>query len=189
MLLTKKSSKIYSSALFLEFTLQLKGGIMKKRRNEYLSEFVTNQYPLEIFKEMIFIILDMVEMFNEELSDITQNQRLTQSYETHSNSPCGSFNSQIETIVIGQYDTWQKKQEFINRYNNVLSSLLPLEYDVFQCIYINGFDNLVAMEELSLYSNQLNKIKKSATVRFCQRLGLEKFTSIFTSDKQLNKGR
>lgn len=37
---------------------------MRKRRTDYLSGFIVNQYPIEKFKEVIIITLDIAEIFN-----------------------------------------------------------------------------------------------------------------------------
>lgn len=36
---------------------------MRKRRTDFLNDYVANQYPIEKFKELIFITLDIVENF------------------------------------------------------------------------------------------------------------------------------
>ena len=74
---------------------------MRKRRTEFLTDYVANQYPIEKFKELIFITLDIVENFLLTLENgFNYNSTSIASYGEKYGSSQRNTSSKIESIII-----------------------------------------------------------------------------------------
>lgn len=149
---------------------------MRVKKSPYLSEEISNQYPIEKFKLLIINVLDIVENFIIELGDEDKyNSSSTTRYEECIGTHQFSTTSKIESMLIKMYDQEPKKREFIDKYFKVLKSLDKFERKIFIYTFINGknYDEICELLELSTVT--INKIKKSMIVRFSLRLGLDKF--------------
>lgn len=149
---------------------------MKSRRSPFLKEVIANQYPLEKYKDLIFCVLDIVENFILELGyENDYNSASISKYEIVAGSHQISTGSKVESMVIKNFETDKAKMDFIEKYFMALKSLLKEERQVFIYSFINMLDNLEICHKMGVSNNNLNRIKKSAIVRFSLKLGLDKF--------------
>lgn len=153
---------------------------MRRRRTDYLSDFVANQYPIETLKVIIFATLDIVENF---ILTLGEENYLSSSSISNYEERLGSFqkstSSKVESICIRQISTEPKMKEFIKKYGLALKSLNDDERAVFVYTFIKRMDNLSILSKLRMHSEQLKMIRKSAIVRFSIKLGLDKFIYLF----------
>ncbi len=153
---------------------------MRKRRSDYLSDFVANQYPIETLKTIIFAVLDIVENFIIELGEENHiNTISTCRYDEVVGSSPRNTSSKIESICIRQMKTEPLMKEFIRKYGDALNSLNREEKQVFIYTFIKKENNITILSDLKMHSVQLNAIRKSAIVRFSIKMGLEKFIPLF----------
>src|SRR5574344_808662 len=89
---------------------------MRKRSSEFMTDYVTNQFPIVKFKEMIFAYLNIVELFQVMLNDKDYYIRITPTYELRTSSGKLPTNSKIESFVIKKYD---------NKANEIRQQLPP----------------------------------------------------------------
>ena len=158
---------------------------MRKRRSEYLSEFVANQYPVEVLKKIIIAVLDIVENFIVELEeDKYLNTYTTNRYEERIGSFQLCVSSKVESMCIKNMSTELQKRNFIAKYGMALNSLNREEKQVFIYTFIKRENNLTILSDLKMHPDQLTVIRKSAIVRFSIKLGLEKFIPLFESNLQ-----
>ena len=149
---------------------------MRVKRSPYLSEEVSKQYPIEKLKGLIINVIDIVENFILELGDENKyNSSSTAKYEECIGSQQFSTSSKIESMLIKMYDEESKKRLFIDKYFKALESLDKLERKVIIYSFIDGITYEELCEKLELSTQTVNKIKKSAIVRFSLKLGLDKF--------------
>lgn len=159
---------------------------MRKRRSEYLSEFVSNQYPIETLKSIIIAILDLVENF---IIILNEEKYLNSASISNYEERLGSFqritSSKVESLCINTLQNELKMKDFIRKYGNALNSLNLEEKSVFIYTFIKKYDNLTILSKLRMHPVQLNTIRKSAIVRFSIKLGLENFIPLFDNSVNL----
>ena len=97
---------------------------MRKRRTEFLTDYVANQYPIEKFKELIFITLDIVENFLLTLENgFNYNSTSIASYGEKYGSSQRNTSSKIESIIIKNMRDEEKMSSFLNSYFTAYSTL------------------------------------------------------------------
>lgn len=152
---------------------------MRKRGNMFLSDFVVDQFPIDKFKELIFITVEIVENFlltfekgfNYDSSSIA-------SYKEKYGSSQRSTKSKIESIVIKNYDDEEVMSDFLNSYFTAYNILNYDEKKIFNATFIDNLSDSEIIEKYHTYSKFINKVRKSAIVRFCLCSGLINFVDI-----------
>ena len=149
---------------------------MKVKRNNYISDEIANQYPIEKLKILIINVIDIVENFILELGDDNKyNSSSTARYEECIGSHQFSTTSKIESMLIKIYDEEPKKRQFIDCYFKALESLNIIERKIFIYSFIDGLPYDEVCEKVELSTVTVNKIKRSMIIRFSLKLGLDKF--------------
>lgn len=159
---------------------------MSKKRTDFLSGFVVQQYPIDILKEIINSVVDIVDNFIIELGeDEYLSLSTTSRYEERVGSSQRNTTSKIETMCIKKMNSEEKMKEFIYKYGLALNFLNREERQVFIHLFIKKSDTLTIYDDMKIGSNQYNVIKKSAIVRFSIKMGLEKFVPLFRNETNL----
>lgn len=152
---------------------------MRKRRTEFLNEYVANQYPIEKFKELIFITLDIVENFLLTLENgYNYNSTSIASYEEKYGSSQRNTNSKIESIIIKNMRDEEKMSQFLNCYFIAYNTLNKEEKDIFDATFIDRLTDQEIIYKYKTYSKHITQVKKSAVIKFCLRSGLDKFVDV-----------
>lgn len=152
---------------------------MRKRRSNFLTSYIADQYPIETFKDLIFITLDIVENFLLTLeSGFDCNSTSISSYSEKYGSFNGNTKSKVETILIKNMDSEEKMIEFLSSYFNAYQSLNNEEKNIFSATFIDKLTDLEIIEKYKTHSVQIRTIRKSAIVRFCLHSGLDKFVDL-----------
>lgn len=152
---------------------------MKKRKTKFLSDFIVNQYPVEDFKQLIFVTLDIVENFLLTLEDGFNYDSITiSSYgEKYGNSQINT-NSKVESICIKNMKTQKAMEIFLQAYFNAYKSLDIEEKNIFDATFIDGLTDLEIIDKFKTHSKHIRTVRKSAIVRFTLKAGLDKFVDI-----------
>ena len=159
---------------------------MSKKRTDFLSGFVVEQYPIGILKEIINSVVDIVDNFIIELGeDEYLSLSSTSRYDERVGSSQRNTTSKIETMCIKKMNSEEKMKEFIYKYGLALNFLNREERQVFIHLFIKKSDTLTIYDDMKIGSNQYNVIKKSAIVRFSIKMGLEKFVPLFKNETNL----
>ena len=90
-----------------------------------------------------------------------------------------NVSSKVESFVIHKYDTEDKLKELVYKYSKAYNTMTKIERELFTKIFINKEKKTYIMEDLGLYQYQFDPIKKSAIVKFCLVLGLDKYVDKF----------
>lgn len=152
---------------------------MRKRRTEFLNEYVANQYPIEKFKELIFITLDIVENFLLTLENgYNYNSTSIASYEEKYGSSQRNTDSKIESIIIKNMRDEEKMSQFLNCYFIAYNTLNKDEKDIFDATFIDRLTDQEIIDKYKTYSKHITQVKKSAVIKFCLRSGLDKFVDV-----------
>lgn len=152
---------------------------MRKRRTEFLNEYVANQYPIEKFKELIFITLDIVENFLLTLENgYNYNSTSIASYEEKYGSSQRNTNSKIESIIIKNMRDEEKMSQFLNCYFTAYNTLNKEEKDIFDATFVDRLTDQEIIDKYKTYSKHITQVKKSAVIKFCLRSGLDKFVDV-----------
>lgn len=149
---------------------------MRKRRTEFLTDYVANQYPIEKFKELIFITLDIVENFLLTLENgFNYNSTSIASYGEKYGSSQRNTSSKIEGIIIKNMRDEEKMSSFLNSYFTAYSTLNKDEKNIFDATFIDRLTDQEIISKYRTYSKHITIVKKSAIIKFCLRSGLDKF--------------
>lgn len=152
---------------------------MRKRRKDFLSDFVVNQYPIEKYKTLVFITLDIVENFLIELEEgFDYDSTTLVSYGKKYGNSQKSNSSKIESILINGYKSKEAMTKFLNNFFYALNFLSEEELNIFGASYIDRLTDLEIIDKYHTYSKYINLARKSATVKFVLKSGLDKFVDL-----------
>ena len=152
---------------------------MVKRRNPFLSDYVVNQYPIEKFRELIFITLDIVETFLLILeSGFDYNSTSIASYGEKYGSHVKNTSSKIESMVIKNMNEKEAMIKFLNSYYSAYELLNDEEKEIFNSTFIDRKTDMEIIDDFKTHSQYIRCARKSAIVKFCLRAGLDKFIDV-----------
>ena len=155
---------------------------MRKRRTEFLTDYVANQYPIEKFKELIFITLDIVENFLLTLENgFNYNSTSIASYGEKYGSSQRNTSSKIESIIIKNMRDEEKMSSFLNSYFTAYSTLNKDEKNIFDATFIDRLTDQEIISKYRTYSKHITIVKKSAIIKFFLRSGLDTFVDAIKS--------
>lgn len=152
---------------------------MKKRRSIFLSDYIVEQYPIEDYKEIIFITLDIVENFLLVLErGFSYDSTSIASYGEKYGSSQRNNISKIESIYIKNLQTQEAMENFLETYFDAYNSLNQEEKDIFDSTFIDGLSDLEIIAKYNTHSKHIRMVRKSAIIRFTLRAGLDKFVHL-----------
>ena len=112
---------------------------MSKKRTDFLSGFVVEQYPIDILKQIINSVVDIVDNFIIELGeDEYLSLSSTSRYDERVGSSQRNTTSKIETMCIKKMKSEEKMKEFIYKYGQALNFLNREERQVFIHLFIKN---------------------------------------------------
>ena len=146
-------------------------------RETILSDFITSQYNIRKLEEVTKTFLELIDTVILILADDSYNIKITPSYELKITgySSVRNVTSKVESFVIHKYDSEEKLKDLVYKYSKSFNNMSKVERELFTKIFINKEKKTYVMEEMGLYQYQFDPIKKSAIVKFCLVLGLDKY--------------
>ena len=146
-------------------------------RETILSDFITSQYNIRKLEEVTKTFLKLIDTVILILADDNYNIKITPSYELRITgySNVRNVTSKVESFVIHKYDSEEKLKDLVFKYSKSFNNMSKTERELFTKIFINKEKKTYVMEEMGLYQYQFDPIKKSAVVKFCLVLGLDKY--------------
>lgn len=152
---------------------------MRKRRSMFLTDYVANQYPIEKYKQLIFIALDMVENCLLTLENgIEYDSSSIASYGEKYGASQRNCSSKIETIIIKSLDNKEKMESFLCAFYSSYEQLNQDEKNIFDATFVDKLTDIEIIDKYKTYSKHITQVRKSAIVRFCLRSGLSKFVDV-----------
>ena len=148
-------------------------------KENLLSNFITNQYNIGKLEEVIRAFLNLTETAIIILSNEDYNIKITSSYEMKLSSRTKfSTTSRVESFLISKYDSDDKLKELLYKYSKAFNTMTKPERELFSKYIIKGEKKSIVMRDMGIYQYQFDPIKKSAVVKFCLVLGLDKYTEV-----------
>lgn len=148
-------------------------------KENLLSNFITNQYNIGKLEEVIRAFLNLTETAIIILSNEDYNIKITSSYEMKLSSRTKfSTTSRVESFLISKYDSDDKLKELLYKYSKAFNTMAKPERELFSKYFIKGEKKSIVMRDMGIYQYQFDPIKKSAVVKFCLVLGLDKYTEV-----------
>lgn len=113
------------------------------------------------------------------LSNEDYNIKITSSYEMKLSSRTKfSTTSRVESFLISKYDSDDKLKELLYKYSKAFNTMTKPERELFSKYFIKEEKKSIVMRDMGIYQYQFDPIKKSAVVKFCLVLGLDKYTEV-----------
>jgi len=146
-------------------------------KEKLLSDFITSQYNIRKLEEVTKAFLELIDTVILILADDSYNIKITPSYELKITgySNVRNVSSKVESFVIHKYDSEEKLKDLVFKYSKSFNSMTKLERELFTKLFINKEKKTYIMQDMGLYQYQFDPIKKSAVVKFCLVLGLDKY--------------
>ena len=146
-------------------------------KEKLLSDFITSQYNIRKLEEVTKAFLELIDTVILILADDSYNIKITPSYELKITgySNVRNVSSKVESFIINKYDSEEKLKDLVFKYSKSFNSMTKLERELFTKLFINKETKTYIMQDMRLYQYQFDPIKKSAVVKFCLVLGLDKY--------------
>ena len=145
-------------------------------REKLLSDFITNQYNIQKLEVVVRTFLNLIDTALLILANENYDIKLTQNYDMRvTGTQYVTPNSRVESFLISKYDTDDKLKELLSKYLKAFNNMSLMERELFARIYIKKEKKCVVMSEMHLYQYQYDPVKRSAIVKFCLVLGLDKY--------------
>ena len=146
-------------------------------KEKLLSDFITSQYNIRKLEEVTKAFLELIDTVILILADDSYNIKITPSYELKITgySNVRNVSSKVESFIIHKYDSEEKLKDLVFKYSKLFNSMTKLERELFTKLFINKEKKTYIMQDMGLYQYQFDPIKKSAVVKFCLVLGLDKY--------------
>lgn len=146
-------------------------------KEKLLSDFITSQYNIRKLEEVTKAFLELIDTVILILADDSYNIKITPSYELKITgySNVRNVSSKVESFIIHKYDSEEKLKDLVFKYSKSFNSMTKLERELFTKLFINKEKKTYIMQDMVLYQYQFDPIKKSAVVKFCLVLGLDKY--------------
>lgn len=146
-------------------------------KEKLLSDFITSQYNIRKLEEVTKAFLELIDTVILILADDSYNIKITPSYELKITgySNVRNVSSKVESFIIHKYDSEEKLKDLVFKYSKSFNSMTKLERELFTKLFINKEKKTYIMQDMGLYQYQFDPIKKSAIVKFCLVLGLDKY--------------
>ena len=151
----------------------------KERKAIFLSNEVAKQYPVDKYRKLVFICVDIVQNFLITLEDgFDYNSTSIASYGEKYGSSQRSTKSRVESILIKNMQSQEQMEDFLNSFFIAYNNLNDDEKAIFNLTYFDRFSEEDIMKELLVNSNYVVRARKSATIKFCLKSGLNKFIDV-----------
>lgn len=152
----------------------LRGGFELKY-NDYLKKYIVDQFDYVSYKKLVEIFINLIETLQITIGDFETGISITPSYEMNYSGYSSKIpNSKIESFIIKDYNTECKAKICIKKFTVAFNRLNELEKKVFYNTFIDKNKDEIIISELNLCSKDLNKIRKSAVIKFSLYLGFDK---------------
>lgn len=149
---------------------------MKER---ILSDFIIQQYDIEKMEELTIAFINLVETALIKLIDDDYDIKITPSYEMRViGNPIISTSSKIESFLISKYDNDDKLKELLYKYSKSFNNMTIAEREIITKVYIKDEKKTNVMLDMNLHQYQFDSIRKSAIVKFCLVLGIDKYVEV-----------
>lgn len=143
--------------------------------NEILNKYIADQFDYGSYRKIVEIFINLIETLLLTIGDYETGISITPKYEMDYAGFHGKLtNSKIESFLIKDYNTEQKVKACIKKYTYAFNKLNDIEKQIFYKTFVIKEKDSILKEEYEICNNELNKIRKSAVIKFSLYLGFDK---------------
>ena len=151
----------------------MEGGI-KLKNNDYLKQYIVEQFDYISYKKLVEIFINLIETLQITIGDYETGISITPNYELNYSSYSGKLpNSKIESFIIRDYNNECKAKACIKKFTIAFNKLNDMEKKIFYNTFIDKSKDEFIISKFNLCSKELNKIRKSAVIKFSLYLGFD----------------
>ena len=144
-------------------------------KNDFMNKYIVDQFNYPDYRKLIEIFINLIDTLQISIGDYESGISITPSYNMNYSGYSGKLtNSKIESFLIRDYNTELNAKACIKKYTNAFNKLNDQEKLIFYKTFIEDVKDEIILEECGMCSNDLNKIRKSAVIRFSLHLGFDK---------------
>ena len=127
------------------------------------------------YKKLVEIFINLIETLQITIGDYETGISITPNYELNYSGYSNKLsNSKIESFIIKDYNTECKAKICIKKFTIAFNRLNDNEKKIFYSTFIDKTKDEIIISEFNLCSKDLNKIRKSAVIKFSLYLGFDK---------------
>lgn len=149
--------------------------VVKLKNNDYLKKYIVDQFDYVSYKRLVEIFINLIETLQITIGDYETGISITPSYELNYSGYSSKLpNSKIESFIIRDYNTEVKAKACIKKFTIAFNKLNDLEKKIFYNTFIDKIKDELIISDFHICSKDLNKIRKSAVIKFSLYLGFDK---------------
>lgn len=144
-------------------------------KNDFLNKYIIDQFNYATYKKIVEIFINLINTLQISVGDYETGISITPKYEMDYAGFHGRVvNSKIESFLIRDYNTEWKAKSCIKKYTCAFNSLNKLEKVIFYKTFIIKEKDEIIMLDYRICNKELNKVRKSAVIKFSLYLGFDK---------------
>ena len=146
--------------------------------NDFLNKYIADQFDYTKYRKIVEIFINLIETLLMTIGDYENSIRITPKYEMDYTGFQGKLtSSKIESFLIKDYNTELKARACIKKFTYGFNKLNIFEKEIFYKTFISKEKDSTLKKEYKMCNNELNKIRKSAVIKFALYLGLDKLVN------------
>lgn len=151
----------------------------KNRKIVFLNNDVIKQYPNKKYMKLVSICVDIAINFLITLEDgFDYNSTSIASYGEKYGSSQRNTSSRVESILIKNMESKEKMKDFLDAFFNTYNNLNSEEQIIFNAVYFEHLTEEEITREYHVNSNYVVQARRSATIKFCLKSGLDRFINL-----------
>lgn len=153
--------------------------------NNILNKYIINQFNYADYRTMVEIFINLIETLEMKLDQSSSSIQLTSNYGMIFNgSDCKSTTSKIETFLIANYNTEYKIRGCMTKFVGAYNKLNNYEKEIFYYTFFKNTKDQIIIDTLGISNFDLNRVRKSAVIKFSLLLGFDKIINDVLSKEE-----
>ena len=144
-------------------------------KNDFLNKYIMDQFNYASYRRIVEIFINLIETLQLSIGDYEMGISITPKYEMNYAGFHGKIaGSKIESFLIKDYNTEWKAKSCIKKYTCAFNNLNHMEKVIFYKTFILKEKDDAIISSFNICNKELNKIRKSAVIKFSLFLGFDK---------------
>lgn len=144
-------------------------------KNDFLNKYIMDQFNYASYRRIVEIFINLIETLQLSIGDYETGISITSKYEMNYAGFHGKItSSKIESFLIKDYNTEWKAKSCIKKYTCAFNNLNDIEKVIFYKTFILKEKDDAIISSFNICNKELNKIRKSAVIKFSLFLGFDK---------------
>ena len=147
-------------------------------KHQFLPEYITKQYDVDTLKEIIRAFIGLQETLKLIIDDPTYMVSFNDN-EISIGTNAKPRSSKVESLAITNYTSVEDMKDLLLKYPLAYECLNDYERSIFKSIFIDNMKESAVAIEIGIHNRVFQTAKESTIIKFCIKLGLDKFTKHF----------